>query len=77
MILSPDDIYIASLMGTLEGLNAGVTTTVDYAHMTWSQAHANASLQGVIDSGSRVWWAYAVLGNTFPLNDTNSTFAGM
>ncbi|KAJ6600575.1 amidohydrolase [Mycena vulgaris] len=60
VILSPDDIYIASLMGTLEALNAGVTTTLDFAHMTWTRAHAEAALHGVIDSGARVWWCYRV-----------------
>ncbi|KAF7336897.1 Amidohydrolase family protein [Mycena venus] len=60
LILSPDDIYIASLMGTLEALNAGVTTSLDYAHMTWTRAHSDAALQGVIDSGARVWWCYHV-----------------
>ncbi|KAJ6581807.1 hypothetical protein B0H19DRAFT_1251971 [Mycena capillaripes] len=39
LILSPDDIYIATLMGTLEALNAGVTTSLDYAHMTWTRAY--------------------------------------
>ncbi|KAJ7434697.1 amidohydrolase [Mycena latifolia] len=60
LILSPDDIYIGSLMGTLEALNAGVTTSLDFAHMTWTRAHANAGLQGVKDSGARVWWCYGV-----------------
>ncbi|KAJ6582019.1 hypothetical protein B0H19DRAFT_1331838 [Mycena capillaripes] len=60
LILSPDDIYIASLMGTLEALNAGVTTSLDFAHMTWTRAHADAGLQGVKDSGARVWWCYNV-----------------
>ncbi|KAJ7495279.1 amidohydrolase, partial [Mycena latifolia] len=60
LILSPDDIYIGSLMGTLEALNAGVTTSVDFAHMTWTRAHANAGLQGVKDSGARVWWCYGI-----------------
>ncbi|KAF8145423.1 hypothetical protein K438DRAFT_1735470 [Mycena galopus ATCC 62051] len=60
LILTPDDIYVASLMGTLEALNAGVTTTLDFAHMTWTRAHADAALQGVIDSGSRAWWCYHV-----------------
>jgi cytosine/adenosine deaminase-related metal-dependent hydrolase len=55
-ILSPEDVYISVLMGSLEGLNAGVTTTVDFAHMTWSRAHTDAALQGVLDSGARIWW---------------------
>ncbi|KAJ7281535.1 amidohydrolase [Mycena rebaudengoi] len=73
LILSPDDIYIASLMGTLEALNAGVTTSLDYAHMTWTRAHAEAGLQGVRDSGARVWWCYnvgavVVSGNPYTVN---------
>ena len=47
-------------MGTLEALNAGVTTSLDFAHMTWTRAHADAGLQGVKDSGARVWWCYNV-----------------
>ncbi|KAJ7705645.1 hypothetical protein B0H16DRAFT_701471 [Mycena metata] len=60
LIFSPDDIHTASLMGTLEALNAGVTTSLDFAHVTWTRAHAEAALQGVIDSGARVWWCYNV-----------------
>jgi hypothetical protein len=47
-------------MGTLEALNAGVTTSLDYAHMTWTREHSKAGLQGVKDSGARVWWCYHV-----------------
>ncbi|KAJ7471130.1 hypothetical protein FB451DRAFT_1135424 [Mycena latifolia] len=73
LILSPDDIYIGSLMGTLEALNAGVTTSLDFAHMTWTRAHANAGLQGVKDSGARVWWCYnvgpvVISGNPAPVD---------
>ncbi|KAJ7579041.1 hypothetical protein C8J56DRAFT_1169839 [Mycena floridula] len=58
LILSPDDIYIrvASLMVTFQALNAGVTTSLDFAHMTCTRVHSEAGLQGVIDSGARVWW---------------------
>ncbi|KAJ7230096.1 hypothetical protein GGX14DRAFT_507970 [Mycena pura] len=73
LIFSPDDIHIASLMGTLEALNAGVTTSLDFAHVTWTRAHAQAALQGVIDSGARVWWCYnvgpvVVSGDPYTLN---------
>lgn len=68
LILAPDDIYISTLIGNLDGLNAGSTTTIDYAHMTWTRAHANASLQGNIDSGARIWWAYEVAAVTISDN---------
>jgi len=54
-----EDIYISQLAGLYEALNAGVTTTLDHAHHTWSNATAEAGLQACIDSGARVFWAYA------------------
>ncbi|KAJ7617360.1 amidohydrolase [Roridomyces roridus] len=73
LILSPDDIYVATLMGTLEALNAGSTSSLDFAHMTWTRAHADAGLQGVKDSGARVFWCYnvgpvVVNGNPYTIN---------
>ncbi|KAJ7158064.1 hypothetical protein C8R46DRAFT_1110887 [Mycena filopes] len=73
LIFSPDDIHTASLMGTLEALNAGTTTSIDFAHVTWTRAHAQAALQGVIDSGARVWWCYnvgavVISGDPYTLN---------
>jgi len=54
-----DDVYIGQLAGQLEGLNAGVTTTLDHAHHTWSDETAEAGLQASIDGGGRVFWAFA------------------
>ena len=54
-----DDVYISQLAGLYEALNAGVTTTLDHAHHTWSNATAEAGLRASIDSGARVFWAYA------------------
>jgi cytosine/adenosine deaminase-related metal-dependent hydrolase len=54
-----DDVYISQLAGLYEALNAGVTTTLDHAHHTWSNATAEAGLRACIDSGARVFWAYA------------------
>lgn len=53
-----DDVYLGQLVGLYEALNAGVTTTLDHAHHTWSNATAEAGLQASIDSGARVFWAY-------------------
>uniref|UniRef100_L2G521 Amidohydrolase family protein n=1 Tax=Colletotrichum fructicola (strain Nara gc5) TaxID=1213859 RepID=L2G521_COLFN len=58
-LLSADDVYIGQLTGLYEALNAGVTTTLDHAHHTWSNATAEAGLKGSIDSGARVFWSYA------------------
>ncbi|OTA62347.1 amidohydrolase family protein [Hypoxylon sp. EC38] len=58
-IYTAEDIYIAQLTGLLEGLNAGVTTSLDHSSHCWSKEKANAGLQGSIDSGARVYWSPA------------------
>jgi cytosine/adenosine deaminase-related metal-dependent hydrolase len=58
-IYTAEDVYIGQLAGLYEALNAGVTTSLDHAHHTWSDETAEAGLQGSIDSGARVFWSYA------------------
>lgn len=58
-LLSAEDVYIGQLAGLYEALNAGVTTTLDHAHHTWSDETSEAGLKGSIDSGARVFWSYA------------------
>ncbi|KAH6876622.1 hypothetical protein B0T10DRAFT_414345 [Thelonectria olida] len=55
----PKDVYLGQLTGLYEALNAGVTTTLDHAHHTWSNDTAYAGLNASIVSGGRVFWAYA------------------
>ncbi|OAA70396.1 amidohydrolase family protein [Cordyceps fumosorosea ARSEF 2679] len=54
----PEDIYLGQLMGLFEALNGGVTTLLDHAHHTWSNATAYAGLNASIESGARVFWSY-------------------
>ncbi|KAF5614743.1 amidohydrolase family [Fusarium sp. NRRL 52700] len=56
---TPEDVYWGQLAGLLEALNAGVTTSLDHAHHTWSNEIAYAGLNASIESGARVFWAYA------------------
>lgn len=67
---TPEDVYIGVLAGLYEALNGGVTTIVDFAHCTWSEAHARAALEASIESGARVTWAY----NFGDYSQTNFTF---
>ncbi|KAF5013562.1 hypothetical protein FDECE_422 [Fusarium decemcellulare] len=57
--LDAEQVYISQLAGLYEGLNAGTTTSLDHAHHTWSDDTAWAGLNASIDSGARVFWAYA------------------
>ncbi|KAH9890224.1 amidohydrolase [Xylariomycetidae sp. FL2044] len=56
---APDDLYISQLAGLLEALNAGVTTTLDHAHNTWSKELTEPGLHASVDSGARVYWAHS------------------
>ncbi|ATY58602.1 amidohydrolase family [Cordyceps militaris] len=55
----PEDVYLGQLMGLWEALSGGVTTLLDHAHHTWSNATAYAGLNASVESGARVFWSYA------------------
>ncbi|GLA74290.1 hypothetical protein AtubIFM55763_005526 [Aspergillus tubingensis] len=58
-IWTADDVYVSQLTGLYEAINAGVTTTLDHAHHTWSNATTDAGVQASIDSEARVFWCFA------------------
>lgn len=66
---TPNDIYISSLEGYLEGLNGGVTSYVDHAHNNWAPEIMESGFDAAVDSGARVWWCYDVTARYgFPVN---------
>jgi cytosine/adenosine deaminase-related metal-dependent hydrolase len=58
-VFSAEDVYLSQLASLYEAVNAGVTTVLDHAHHTWSNETSEAGLRASIDSGARVFWAYA------------------
>ena len=52
------DVYINELFGSLSQLDAGVTTVHDISQIHHSQAHSDAAIQGLIDSGRRAVFGY-------------------
>ena len=54
----PDDTYIGNLLGTLEALNSGITTLLDWSHNLATPDHADAAVKGLMDSGSRAIFAH-------------------
>ena len=77
---TPDDVYLSQLAGLYESLNAGVTTLLDHAHHNWSPASAWAGLNGSVDSGARVFWAYSFQNSTatnYTVSQQFSTFEAM
>ncbi|WP_110000136.1 MULTISPECIES: amidohydrolase family protein [Paenibacillus] len=61
--LRPQDSYIANLLGSLEALNAGVTTVLDWS-MPYSPEHTDELIRGLQDAGIRSVFAYGVPGET-------------
>ncbi|KAF4341957.1 5-methylthioadenosine s-adenosylhomocysteine deaminase [Fusarium beomiforme] len=54
----PEDVFWGQLGGCLEALEAGTTTIVDHAHISYSPQHNNAALSATISSGIRSIYCY-------------------
>jgi cytosine/adenosine deaminase-related metal-dependent hydrolase len=54
----PDDVYAANQWGALECINGGITTLVDWSHIMNTDAHADAAIKGLRDTGIRSVFAF-------------------
>jgi 5-methylthioadenosine/S-adenosylhomocysteine deaminase len=54
----PDDVYAGNLWGSLECLNAGITTLVDWSHIMNTPDHADEAVRGLRESGIRSVFAF-------------------
>lgn len=54
----PEDTYIGNLLGTLEALDSGITTLLDWSHNLNTPAHADGAIAALFESGSRVVFAH-------------------
>ncbi|TDE02231.1 amidohydrolase family protein [Jiangella asiatica] len=54
----PEDVYASNLAGSLECLNAGITTLVDWSHINNTSQHPDAAIAGLRESGIRAQYAY-------------------
>jgi 5-methylthioadenosine/S-adenosylhomocysteine deaminase len=57
-LYTPEDNYIANLLGALDALDSGITTLYDWSHNNNSPEHADASIQGLKDAGMRGVFGY-------------------
>ncbi|MDF3305334.1 amidohydrolase family protein [Rhodococcus sp. T2V] len=55
-----EDAKLGTLVGALEALDGGVTTLLDYAHITNSPEHADAAVDGLEEAGIRAVFAYGL-----------------
>lgn len=54
----PEDVYASNLAGSLECLNAGITTLVDWSHINNTPEHPDAGVQALQETGIRAQYAY-------------------
>ncbi|TDE94957.1 amidohydrolase [Occultella glacieicola] len=54
----PQDIHAGNLLGAIEAIDAGVTTTVDWSHGLQTVEHAQAALEALQQVGGRSVLAY-------------------
>lgn len=50
---TPEDIYIANLVGALNQINCGATTLVDWCHNNPTPGHSDRAIDGLLESGIR------------------------
>jgi 5-methylthioadenosine/S-adenosylhomocysteine deaminase len=53
-----EDVYASNLAGSLECLNAGITTLVDWSHINNTPDHPDAAVTALLETGIRAQYAY-------------------
>jgi 5-methylthioadenosine/S-adenosylhomocysteine deaminase len=53
-----EDVYASNVAGSLECLNAGITTLVDWSHINNTPEHPDAAIQALQETGIRAQYAY-------------------
>ncbi len=57
-VFRPEDVYAGNLLGAIEAIDAGVTTTVDWSHGLQTTAHADAAVDALTAVPGRFVLAY-------------------
>jgi len=58
---TPDDLYLANLLGALNQINSGTTTLFDWCHNNPTPDHSDRAIDGLMESGIR-----AIFGHGTP-----------
>jgi 5-methylthioadenosine/S-adenosylhomocysteine deaminase len=81
----PEDVQIGNYAGSLEALNAGVTTLLDWSHISNTPDHSDAAIQGLKNAGIRAvyahgvptggeWWAFSELDHPEDIRRIRETY---
>jgi 5-methylthioadenosine/S-adenosylhomocysteine deaminase len=81
----PEDVHIGDYAGSLEALNAGITTLLDWSHISNTPDHSDAAIQGLKDAGIRAvyahgmptggeWWSFSELEHPEDIRRIRETY---
>jgi 5-methylthioadenosine/S-adenosylhomocysteine deaminase len=81
----PEDVHIGDYAGSLEALNAGVTSLLDWSHISNTPDHSDAAIQGLKDAGIRAvyahgmptggeWWSFSELEHPEDIRRIRDTY---
>jgi 5-methylthioadenosine/S-adenosylhomocysteine deaminase len=70
-----DDVYASNLAGSLECLNAGITTLVDWSHINNTSEHPDAGIKALQEVGIRAQYAYGSANTSLAAYWFESTIA--
>lgn len=57
-VYRPQDVHASNVAGSLECLNAGITTLVDWSHINNTPEHPDAAVTALQETGIRAMYAY-------------------
>jgi 5-methylthioadenosine/S-adenosylhomocysteine deaminase len=57
-IYRPDDVYAGDLLSAWGALNSGITTLLDWSHISNTPEHSDAAIRGLQESGIRAVYGY-------------------
>ena len=81
----PEDVQIGNYAGSLEALNGGVTTLLDWSHINNTPDHSDAAIEGLKNAGIRAvyahgvptggeWWAFSELDHPEDVRRIRDTY---
>jgi len=61
-VYRPEDVYAGGLLSAWGAMNAGITTLLDWSHISNTPEHSDAAIRGLRESGIRAVYAYGTGG---------------
>jgi len=58
----PEDVYAGDLLSSWGAMNAGITTLLDWSHISNTPEHSDAAIKGLVESGIRGVYGYGFGG---------------